>query len=88
MCYQSDIAHQFEFIQRTWADNPNFPRNLVFPGTGDDPLIGQDTDKKAHQHWPTKYGGDDRKTFTFEGYVTLQGGEYFYAPSMTFLTNL
>ena len=42
MCYQSNIEHQFEFVQRTWADNPSFPKNLFLPHTGDDPLIGQD----------------------------------------------
>src|SRR5207245_8186567 len=30
--FQSDIARQFEFIQRTWVDNPNFPELLLFPG--------------------------------------------------------
>src|SRR5437870_4534104 len=30
--FQSDIARQFEFIQRTWVDNPNFPEFLLFPG--------------------------------------------------------
>lgn len=88
MCYQADIAQQFEFIQRTWADNPNFPRNLVFPGTGDDPLIGQDFDASAEQHWPTKHGGSERKNFSFEGFVKLQGGEYFYAPSLKFFEKL
>ncbi|HEY6052185.1 MAG TPA: peroxidase, partial [Thermoanaerobaculia bacterium] len=43
MCFQADIARQFEFIQRTWVDNPNFPEFLLIPGlnTGDDALIGQ-----------------------------------------------
>src|SRR3989442_488282 len=39
--FQSDIARQFEFVQRTWVDNPNFPELLLFPGLnpGDDALI-------------------------------------------------
>lgn len=43
MCFQSDIGRQFEFIQRSWVDNPNFPEFLLIPGlnTGDDALIGQ-----------------------------------------------
>jgi Dyp-type peroxidase family len=88
MCYQADIHHQFEFIQRTWADNPNFPRNLILPDSGDDPLIGQDSDANAAQKWPTEWNGDDRKRLTFGGYVTLKGGEYFFAPSISFLQNL
>jgi Dyp-type peroxidase family len=88
MCYQADINHQFEFIQRTWADNPNFPRNLILPDTGDDPLIGQDSDANAAQKWPTAWNGNERKRLTFGGYVTLKGGEYFFAPSITFLESL
>ena len=88
MCYQADIHHQFEFIQRTWADNPNFPRNLVLPDTGDDPLIGQDSDRNAAQKWPTKWNDSERKRHNFGGYVTLKGGEYFFAPSVGFLHGL
>src|SRR5712691_7405865 len=42
-CFQSDISRQFELIQRTWVDNPNFPEFRLIPGlnTGDDALIGQ-----------------------------------------------
>jgi Dyp-type peroxidase family len=85
MCYQSNIKEQFEFIQRTWADNPNFPDHLVVAGTGDDPIIGQDTDANAGQDWPKHWGESGRDSFNFGGYVKLRGGEYFFAPSITFL---
>jgi Dyp-type peroxidase family len=88
MCYQRDINEQFEFIQRTWADNPNFPKNLILPETGDDPLIGQDTDRNAAQNWPKTWGGSGRRRVNFGGYVTLKGGEYFFAPSISFLKNI
>lgn len=88
MCYQRDINEQFEFIQRTWADNPNFPKNLILPETGDDPVIGQDTDRNAAQNWPKTWGGSSRKRVNFGGYVTLKGGEYFFAPSISFLKNI
>lgn len=88
MCYQSDINEQFEFIQRTWADNPNFPKRLVLPDTGDDPLIGQDTDRSAAQDWPKGWDSSRRKRINFGGYVTLKGGEYFFAPSISFLKNI
>lgn len=88
MCYQSDINEQFEFIQRTWADNPNFPKHLVLPETGDDPLIGQDTDRSAAQNWPRGWESVGRKRINFGGYITLKGGEYFFAPSISFLKNI
>ncbi|KAK7688865.1 hypothetical protein QCA50_007554 [Cerrena zonata] len=41
-CYQSDIAKGFEFIQRTWANAPDFPPKGI--KSGFDPIIGQATD--------------------------------------------
>src|SRR2546425_1423373 len=90
--FQGDIARQFEFIQRTWVDNPNFPEFLLFPGlnTGDDALIGQHP--RAAQKWPRTWGRSgrflDRLRFNFGDYVRLRGGEYFFTPSLSFLKNL
>jgi Dyp-type peroxidase family len=88
MCYQSNIKHQFEFIQRTWVDNPAFPKNLLLPHTGDDPLIGQDDRSVARQKWPVPYGGDLRASVSFPRFVTLKGGEYMFAPSVGFLKGI
>lgn len=92
MCFQSDVERQFEFIQRSWSDNPNFPEFLPLSGlnTGDDALIGQHP--KASQKWPREWGRSGRilgrTVFNFGGYVRLRGGEYFFAPSLSFLRNL
>lgn len=92
MCFQANVEKQFEFIQRTWVDNPNFPDNVLnLPlqdDTGDDPLIGQDSNEK--QRWPKKWGNSaaGRTKFNFEAAVTLKGGEYFFAPSKPFLASL
>ena len=91
ICFQANIEKQFEFIQRTWVDNPNFPVSLLNPfvkDTGDDPLIGQDPNET--QRWPNQWGEEDkgRKSFNFEAAVTLKGGEYFFAPSKPFLAGL
>jgi Dyp-type peroxidase family len=89
MCYQNSIHDQFEFIQRYWVDNPNFPPRDTEddPPTGVDPLIGQDETK---QQWRTAYDKPeaDKVSFPFGGHVTLLGGEYFFAPSLTFLQNI
>lgn len=91
MCFQANINRQFQFIQRTWCDNPNFPVSLLNPfakDTGDDPLIGQDANET--QRWPREWGNEKagRKSFNFEAAVTLKGGEYFFAPSLPFLQSL
>jgi Dyp-type peroxidase family len=90
LCFQANIKSQFEFIQRTWVDNPNFPHGTL-PGSsnsGYDPLIGQDSDEG--QRWPNQWGDRDagRDRISFESAVTLKGGEYFFAPSIAFLESL
>ena len=88
MCFQSSIEKQFEFIQRVWIDNEEFPRGVAEPDTGDDPLIGQH--KQAAQKWPKQWNqqASSRRRFNFEAAVTLKGGEYFFAPSLPFLKAL
>jgi deferrochelatase/peroxidase EfeB len=89
LCFQHDIDDQWEFIQRTWVDNPIFPKGILFQqDTGDDPLIGQDADEA--QRWPKAWGKKDagKKAFNFESAVTLKGGEYFFAPSLPFLRSI
>ncbi len=89
MCFQANVENQFEFIQRVWIDNNEFPKGVLFQGnTGDDPLIGQDPG--ADQRWPKKWNNEAAGTekFNFEAAVALKGGEYFFAPSLPFLKSL
>ncbi len=82
MCFQADIAKQFEHLQKM--------ANAITGGL--DPIIGQTANKKTplQQQWPSDWAGEGRKTkaFNFQGFVTLQGGEYFFAPSISFLRRL
>lgn len=87
MSYQRSIGHQFEFIQKNWANNPEFPQGF----TGPDPISGQSlpSDYQA-QHWNQGWNqpSSPRSVFEFGSVVKLKGGEYFYAPSLSFLKNL
>lgn len=83
MCFQGDIQNQFEYIQRVAND----------PREGLDPLIAQPEDpgQAGSQTWPVTWGGDPdqlRPSFDFHGFVKLKGGEYFFAPSLSFLQKL
>ena len=84
-CYQANLAHQFEFLQRAWANNADKAR----PGTGIDPVIGQSTNGSIPDlKFPTRWGQPGSTPFSFHSVVTLKGGEYFFAPSITFLKSL
>lgn len=85
--FQADLGRQFEFIQKMWANNVEFP--LLNPQvTGLDPLIGQGQSAGARDFvWPNHYDAAPGQTTTlsFPQLVTMKGGEYFFAPSLTTL---
>lgn len=86
MCYQGSIENQFEVIQGKWANKGDILANNP---TGIDGVIGQGPN--AHQQWwPLSYNGEDRVKLKnpFAGFVTMKGGEYFYAPSIPFLAGI
>jgi Dyp-type peroxidase family len=94
MCYQRSIGQQFEFMQRSWANNASFLRPAVAagPATGLDPIIGQGdrADKLTFPlEWrPAPDNGAPTAIAGFGQHVTLRGGEYLYAPSMSGLQAL
>jgi len=78
--YQSNIALGFHFLQRSWANNPNFPNT----GNGFDPIIGQDIND------PRSTTGTDPQNVTASlalptAFVVPLGGEYFLSPSISAL---
>ena len=84
MSYQASIEKQFHFMQTAWVNNPGFPQ----AGVGIDPVIGQGA-SSLPQTWPPIYGSTAGGVPSlFRGFVTLKGGEYFYAPSLSGLKAL
>ena len=87
MAYNANLKEQFVFTQQSWANAKGFPA----PNAGIDPIIGQGgpTVPPIHQ-WHE--GWDDATSpahgLDFRGFVTMRGGEYFFAPSLTTLKNL
>ena len=83
MAYMADIANQFEFTQAAWANNKDF----VDLWAGIDPVIGQVTQARplaGNDGWSDKSNLD----FDIADFVTLKGGEYFFAPSLSFLRSI
>jgi len=74
---------KFEFLQSRWANNTNFLREP----TGVDPIIGHARDgESVAQRWPHAWGAPRaaHQSVPFGSFVTLQGGEYLFAPSINF----
>jgi Dyp-type peroxidase family len=95
-CYQASIEDQFAFMQQHWCNTAWFPQAYV----GVDALVGQDDEREllsagaggsndSHQHlWPEAYARDPAKKAPFAACVTMQGGEFFFVPSLPFLRGL
>jgi Dyp-type peroxidase family len=93
MSYQASINNQFEFIQNNWANSPNQPDPNNPEGTsnkpvGIDPIIGQGVEKRIGEFATTWGDPGTLKEADFKSFVTMKGGEYFFAPSISFLKNL
>lgn len=90
MCFQASIADQFAFMQISWANNEGF----LVGGTGLDPVISQAAKGPGalapiDQTWHPDYGkAVPTVPFSFNQFVTLKGGEFFFAPSIPFLAAL
>lgn len=86
MAFNRDIGRQFEFTQSSWVNNPDFIFGRDRPGL--DPVIGQG--QREPQAWRRDWNDPASPVdpFQFDQFVTLRGGEYYYAPPISFLTGL
>lgn len=77
LCLNTSIKSQFEFIQQTWVNNPQF--NGL---TGSrDPLIGNGPPGQANCLFIPD-DGVGRRTAPLPPFVTTRGGGYFFLPSL------
>jgi Dyp-type peroxidase family len=79
VAYMASIEDQFEFLQMSWANSPDFPE----PGDGEDPIVGRSTDTEGAT--PLRSG---RCSISLERFVTTTGGLYCFAPSVSWLSHV
>ncbi len=87
LCFQADIAQQFEFVQQNWINSPKV-ESLFYAAA--DPITG------AHDPEHPDYGG----TFTVQAtpvrrrvtgiprFVDVKGGAYFFMPGISAVAHL
>ena len=80
LCYQTSISRQFETVQRHFVNDPDFPE----AGAGQDPIITQSPATGSF----TLPGGRPNHIALMTRFVTTTGGEYFFQPSITALSQL
>ena len=79
LCYQRSIVDQFEFVQRLWVNNPNFPQR----GDGQDLIIAQEAVTREFTA-----PGLQEPQLQIGQFVRTTGGEYFFQPSISALERL
>ncbi len=77
----ADLELQFEFIQAQWIEKGDF---IGLPSDEKDPLVGANGDGGSF----TVPGADMPFLFDVRQFVTIQGGEYFFAPGLNALRGL
>lgn len=82
ICVNADISRQFEFVQHTWVENPNFAGL-----TGEiDPIIGTRSADAASLTVPQD--PVRRRYHDLPRFVTVRGGAYLFVPGVRALRYL
>ncbi|OJT05278.1 Peroxidase 2 [Trametes pubescens] len=84
VCYQSNLADGFTFIQKTWANQPFFPPKVLgpVPIPGFDAIIGQATDETSRTIAGTDPLNSTGTLHLPTEWVVPRGGEYYFSPSL------
>ena len=92
ICYQRDLVQQFEYIQKIWANNQEFPLperdGALLIRHGPDPMSGQYHTGQPVHLLHSKGSKSSFKSINLSRWVTTTGGEYFFSPSISALKQL
>lgn len=87
ICFNANIARQFEFIQNAWVNNPK----LFNLNNERDPLIGNNEhpeDEYRTGFFSTPQNGLRKRYTNIPSFVTVKGGAYFFMPGLKALAYL
>jgi deferrochelatase/peroxidase EfeB len=85
LCVNASIQRQFEFIQHSWANDPNF--NELYQNK--DPLIGDNTNPHQSGSYMTiPYDPVRIRTQQLPNFVKVLGGAYLFMPGLRALSFL
>jgi Dyp-type peroxidase family len=82
ICINANISRQFEFVQRTWVNNPKF--NGLYEET--DPLVGDRQPIETGKQFDTFTIPEQPVRKRIKGlpqFVVVRGGAYFFLPGIT-----
>jgi len=77
ICLNANIGRQFEFVQHTWSNNPNFNGLYKDP----DPIIGSRTMNQLKESQFTIQQPVRCKLENLPAFIQTRGGGYFFMPS-------
>ncbi|WP_019905778.1 Dyp-type peroxidase [Methylobacterium sp. 77] len=85
-CYVTSIDDQFEFVQQQWCNAVDFSQ----PDSGIDPIIGQSAAaiRPFKGAAPLSQVAANKPDLDLRNFVEMQGGEYFFAPSIPAMKGL
>ena len=84
LSYQASIAKQFEILVSDWANSNINPEG----GNGIDFVIGQTGNPAATRSADLPVGAITATLQTMQNFVVPTGGEYYFTPSISFLSSL
>jgi hypothetical protein len=90
ICLNADIAGQFELIQHSWINNGRFgglygEMDPIMNYPGEDRLLTiqrRPTSEGVDRTRRRSSGGRVGRAGTFEQFVTVRGGAYFFLPGI------
>jgi Dyp-type peroxidase family len=90
ICLNANISRQFEFVQSSWSNNPQFGTlyDDVDPLTGERGRFGTSNGAPGTANFTIPHEAGRTRIRNIPNFVTVRGGAYFFMPGMSALRYL